>query len=165
MPTNPGTNAPGGKGAEATGRRGDELARPFDPRGLELLARTRVERLETEARLERDHRDVDLVAIEEGNPVLRVVGSGVERESTFRGHELAVTQERRLAPFAERLTKRRRPEMLMKVDRRHAAQSSFPRPPERTSAMSGSRSGSASPSATNGTRPRTARSAAEVPLP
>ena len=32
--------------------------------------------------------------------MLRVVGSGIEREATLRGHELAVAQERRLAPVA-----------------------------------------------------------------
>ena len=79
-------------------RRGDERARPVDPRLLERGSLVLRQSLEPEARLQRDDRDVDRVAVERPQPPCEIVIGERDLEPTFSRGQLLAVEERRRRP-------------------------------------------------------------------
>ena len=159
-PDEPVEDAPRSEGDKASSRVTRQRRDAVYPGVLELVALGEGERLAPEARLQRQNRDVDPVAIERSDTPLWLVRQQIELEGALGRRQDGAFERRRVRPCAERVDERGRPEVLVDVVGRR--QGSIP---PATSATRVSMSGSGSPAATNGTNPRTAACACAVPVP
>ena len=89
------------------------------PHVLELVALVLGERVEPQAGLQGEDGDVEPVALERAQPRFRIVVREVDRKRAFGRQELVPGQPRRVPSLAKRRDERRRPEVLVDVERGH----------------------------------------------